>query len=142
MTTVISWPRLARRGAALCGVIAALCCGGCYGATSAYVEADYPPVAIETYPHTYYEGRVVYLVGDRWYMRDGGGWYYYRSEPPVLYRYRAHYYPRPSYGYPARRYYGYGATRRAAPPARRAAPPARYVAPPAREVAPPAVRRR
>lgn len=133
---------LTRSGIALFGLLTALCTGGCYATTGAYVEADYPPVAIETYPHTYYEGRVVYLVDDRWYVRDNGGWYYYRSEPRVLYRYRTHYYPRPAYGYPVRRHYGYGAARRAAPPARRAAPPAREVAPPAREVAPPAVRRR
>jgi hypothetical protein len=62
------------------------------------VTADTVPVNIETYPYTEYEGRRVYLWGDRWYYRSGNRWSYYRSEPETLRRYRA--------------------TRQAAPPAR------------------------
>ena len=106
---------------------------GCYGSTSAYVEA---PVGVEAYPRTYYGGRVVYLVGDRWYWRDRGAWVYFRTEPPPLYRYRMHY---RHYG-PARPHYYH---RHYHPPAdRRAAPPARHRAPPpVRRSAPPSWRR-
>jgi|GEM_PF-1506683 len=56
----------------------------------AYVEPVYyaPPPNIEVYPHTYYEGRVVYLVDGRWYTRHGSGWVYYRREPDYLQRER------------------------------------------------------
>jgi hypothetical protein len=76
---------------------------GCYATTDAYVDAEYPPVAIETYPHTYYDGQEAYLVGDRWYVHNGGGWVFYRTEPDYLYRYRTqnypHYYPAARRGY-------------------------------------------
>jgi hypothetical protein len=127
-----------------CGSTLLLLAGlaGCYGGTSAYVEADVP-VGVEAYPRTYYDGHVVYWGGDRWYAQDQGVWFYYRSEPPHLRRYRSywhgnyappprerHYY-RP---YPRRPY------RYAAPPGRRQAPPVRRSAPPVRRSAPPARR--
>jgi hypothetical protein len=103
--------------------------GGCVATTSAYVEAD-GPVDVEAYPQTYYGGRVVYWGGDRWYVRDRGAWFYYRSEPAYLYDYRARWrgYSAP----PVRHYYRpYRAPyyRRAAPPAPRALPPVRRSAP-------------
>jgi hypothetical protein len=60
--------------------------GGCYARarTNAVVTAEYVPPRVETYPSYHYEGRVVYLVGDRWYYRDGPHWVYYVHEPPVL----------------------------------------------------------
>lgn len=65
---------------------------GCYAeATGPDVEyeATAPAVDVEVYPHEYYEGHVVYLVGDHWYYRDGPRWVYYRHEPHVLYQRRA-----------------------------------------------------
>jgi hypothetical protein len=62
---------------------------GCLAHGSAYVEAD-APADIEVYPSTYYEGHTVYLVGDRWYVRDHDRWAYYSQEPAPLYRYRTH----------------------------------------------------
>ncbi|MEP7124987.1 MAG: hypothetical protein ABJE95_28920 [Byssovorax sp.] len=73
---------------------AAFLATGCYASagtsTVAYVETSEAPVEIdvETYPHTYYEGRTVYFYQDRWYYQDAGRWSYYRDEPPVLYRQR------------------------------------------------------
>jgi hypothetical protein len=66
--------------------------GGCYARahTGAVVTAEYVPPAVETYPSYYYEGRVVYLVGDRWYYRDGPYWVYYAHEPDVLVRRRVY----------------------------------------------------
>ncbi len=49
-----------------------------------YVEVTSAPVQIETYPHTVYDGRPVYLYQDRWYYREGGHWRYYRNDPPGL----------------------------------------------------------
>jgi hypothetical protein len=72
-------------------VIAALGLTGCYAHASTepvWVEADYTPARIEAYPHTVYEGRVVYLVNDHWYTRERGRWVYYRVEPEPLYRQR------------------------------------------------------
>jgi hypothetical protein len=66
---------------------------GCYaeaGAQPAYVEASAPPAELEVAPQTYYEGRTVYYVRDRWYAHDRGRWVYYRSEPQPLVRYRTH----------------------------------------------------
>jgi hypothetical protein len=50
--------------------------GGCYARarTGAVVTAEYVPPRVETYPSYEYEGRVVYLVGDRWY--------YHHAPPP------------------------------------------------------------
>ena len=53
------------------------------------VWVDSPPVNIETYPHEYYAGADVYLVGGRWYRRSGARWVVYRSEPVELGRRRA-----------------------------------------------------
>jgi hypothetical protein len=63
---------------------------GCYAeaTTGADVEYATPPVNVEVYPHDYYAGHVVYLVGDRWYYRDGPHWVYYQHEPDVLYQRR------------------------------------------------------
>lgn len=104
------------------GAVAALvvALGGCAVHASppvGYVEVTSGPVDVGGYPSTYYDGRNVYFVNDRWVYYDGGRWLYYVNEPPSLYRYR-HYYVRPAppaYSYP--RY----APRRQAPP--RAAPP-------------------
>ena len=118
--------------------VALLTLAGCYGTTSAYVVAD-APVGVEAYPSSYYDGRVVYWVGDRWYARDGDTWFYYRSEPTHLYDYRARWrgYSAPAPPRYYRPYHG-GAPRyrRSAPPARYAAPPVRNAAPPARHSAP------
>jgi hypothetical protein len=72
-------------------LVAALGLTGCYAhgrADAVWVEADYPPAQIDVYPHTVYEGRVVYLVNDHWYTRERGRWVYYRVEPEPLYRQR------------------------------------------------------
>ena len=54
-----------------------------------YVETTAAPVAdIDLYPSTIYEGRTVYLYGDRWYWREGSRWRYYGHEPPALAPYR------------------------------------------------------
>jgi len=95
---------------------------GCYaeaGAQPAYVVASAPPPAVDVAPTTYYEGRPVYYVNDRWYARDRGRWVYYRNEPPPLVRQRTHVAHAP---------------RAPEPP-----PPRRFVARP-RTDAPPAVR--
>lgn len=70
--------------------ILALALSGCYARarTGAVVTAEYVPPSIETYPSYYYDGRVVYLVGDRWYYRHGPHWVYYAREPDVLVRRR------------------------------------------------------
>jgi hypothetical protein len=52
------------------------------------VATDVPP-DITVYPHTVYEGRVVYLVNDHWYYRGPDRhWVYYRQVPPPLYERR------------------------------------------------------
>ncbi len=75
---------------AACVGLFATTLGGCYAeaTTGAVVTAEYVPPRVETYPSYYYEGRVVYLVGDHWYYRDGPHWVYYVNEPPVLVRRR------------------------------------------------------
>lgn len=89
-----------RSFALLVGVGAsAVFAAGCH----AYVEPETPaatyevtygdvPTNIEVYPHTYYEGRPVYLYQGRWYYQDGGRWAYYRNEPPPLMQYRQRHY--------------------------------------------------
>ena len=59
---------------------------GCYAEarTSGVVTAEYAPAHVEVYPSEYYDGRVVYLVGDRWYYQSGPHWVYYQREPAVL----------------------------------------------------------
>lgn len=78
-----------RRSLLIASVAGAL--SGCYAeaTTGADVEYAAPGVDVEVYPHEYYDGRVVYLVGDRWYYRDGPRWVYYRTEPQPLYERRA-----------------------------------------------------
>lgn len=131
------WAKWSRGILAILGLLAV---DGCVGHSAAYVEAEVP-VAVETYPRAYYDGQIVYWVGDRWYVRRNGIWFYYRTEPEYLYRYRygwrgGYYAPPPRRLYPGPYY------RRAAPPVRRYAPPARRYAPPARRYAPPAHRSR
>jgi hypothetical protein len=119
------------------GVAAAtVALGGCavYGQPVGYVGVTSAPYDVYGYPSTYYEGRTVYLVGDRWMYNDGGRWLYYVHEPPFLYRQRDSYrwpgystYPRyappayapPAYGQPAYRPPAHAppATRSHAPPA-------------------------
>jgi hypothetical protein len=111
-----------------------LALSGCYGTSSAFVEAEYVPAHVHTYPHAHYDGRVVYLIGDRWYVRDRGVWFYFRTEPSYLYRYRLRWYPGHRH-WPESPYHHH--YRRTVPPARHAAPPARHAAPPARQSAPP-----
>lgn len=115
-------------------VAAALCAAlsGCYAeaTTGADVEYAEPVANVEVYPHEYYDGHVVYLVGDRWYYHDGPRWVYYRSEPPVLYQRRVVVHEAPVVRERAE-------VRRAPPaPRRYSAPPARVApvrtAPPAR----------
>jgi hypothetical protein len=108
---------------------------GCYAEATTGADVEYetaaPAVDVEVYPHEYYEGHVVYLVGDHWYYRDGPRWVYYRHEPHVLYERRAVVRPGPVVRERAEV--------RRAPPAYRAAPPAYHrAAPPAyRRAAPP-----
>jgi hypothetical protein len=125
----------AHRAAVL--LVSMLGLSGCYGSSSGFVEAEYVPARVETYPHAHYQGRVVYLIGDRWYVRNGGVWFYYPTEPSYLYRYRLRWYPGHQHGLYGPYHHHY---RRSVPPARHAAPPARRIAPPARESAPPARR--
>lgn len=70
---------------------------GCYatahthayaGAEPVYVETDYIPVHVETYPRYEYAGRTVYLVDGHWYYRRGPRWVYFRDEPEELARRR------------------------------------------------------
>lgn len=63
---------------------------GCYAeaTTGAVARTQYVPAHVETYPSEYYDGRTVYLIGDRWYYHDGVGWVYYRHEPEPLVRRR------------------------------------------------------
>ena len=116
---------------------AAVFTGGCYHARTAYVggvEVAYDNDGYydyATYPHYWWDGRVVYLVGDRWYYRAPEGWVYFVSEPSDLYAYRRHYYG--TYGYSAPPAYGRPPPTRyySAPPAHRAPYRGPQVAPPA-----------
>ncbi len=112
---------------ALAGVLAmSAAVSGCtVQARPATYAVTSAPVAIESYPSDYYEGRQVYYYGDHWYYRDGGAWRYYHSEPTVLYQRRA----RPGPAYHAQ---PYNNGPRSAPPAYRPAPrSAPHAAPPA-----------
>lgn len=77
----------------MAGLSAALatCLPGCYASVEpAYAEADYVPADITTYPHTYYEGRDVYFVNDRYYYQGPEHhWVYYRTAPRPLVERRA-----------------------------------------------------
>jgi len=102
---------------------------GCYASVSsepAYVETTYEPVRVYSRPYTTYDGRVVYLVDDRWYYNDGGTWFYYRREPAPLIERRVYLREQAP---PVRRH----RHRHYAPPARRDNAPA-YVVPRARRV--------
>jgi hypothetical protein len=48
------------------------------------------PARIEYYPHTYYQGRPAYLVGERWYYHTRERWVVFREEPAHLREYRMH----------------------------------------------------
>jgi len=56
------------------------------------VEVTSAPYDIETYPHTVYEGRTVYLYNGGWYYHDNGRWARYRNEPGQLREYRQRHY--------------------------------------------------
>lgn len=76
-------------------LVATIALGGCHATTYSaepvgYVELTAAPFDAELYPHTYYEGRVVYYVNDRWMYLDRGRWAYYQREPPALYRHRTY----------------------------------------------------
>ena len=50
---------------------------------------DYPPDGyIATTAPVYFEGRPMYWYGNRWSYREGGRWYHYDREPPMLYQRR------------------------------------------------------
>ncbi len=53
-----------------------------------YVDA--PPLDLGQYHHESYDGRDVYLVGDRWVYQVDGRWVTYRHEPPPLKGRRPH----------------------------------------------------
>jgi hypothetical protein len=116
-----------RRLIATTAVVSLLTLSGC--ASTAYVGAEVP-VNVEHYPSTYYDGRVVYWTGDRWYTYRNGVRVYYHSEPYYLRQYRGHwrgdyYRPAPRYyrrHYDHRRYHQNPRYRREAPPARSVAP--------------------
>jgi hypothetical protein len=106
---------------------------GCYASVSsepAYVETTHEPVHVYSRPYTRYDGRVVYLVDDRWYYRDGPTWYYYRTEPAPLVERRVYLREHPTVVAPPVRRQRH---RHYAPPARRDNAPA-YIVPPARRV--------
>jgi hypothetical protein len=124
------WTQQVRRAV---GVAAIACSAvflfGCYatvqpagyvdGVAVYYDDAGY--YDYETYPRYVWNGRYVYLVGDRWYYRSPGGWAYFHSEPPGLYHHRHGYYS--GYGYAAPPPYGAPHHyRRWAPPPRRPPP--------------------
>jgi hypothetical protein len=94
----------------------------------AYVGVEYVPPDYAHYPHTYYDDRVTYYIGGRWYTRRDGGWVYFREEPPELYRYRRHVEQAPR-AYPRRNHERHEHRRHE----RESAPPA-YSAPPADRV--------
>src|SRR5438093_862908 len=90
--------------------VTALPLAGCYASTYpepavVYVSLTAAPADLSAYPRTYYDGRVVYLVNDRWIYRDGGRWAYYQRDPAPLYRQRAYIQQAP----PAYRAYPQGA---------------------------------
>jgi hypothetical protein len=87
----------------------------------ATVYAGDVPVDIYAYPHVYYDGSYVYLVGDRWYYPTERGWVVLRGEPPQLYRYRTTYVQRAPSAYPG--YYRGYERRQYAPPAPYGYPP-------------------
>lgn len=131
-----------------CVMMCALAFAGC-GASVGYAEVTSTPYDVYGYPYGYYDGRVVYLVGDRWMYQDGPTWFYYRTPPPGLVHgpiYPPTYYSAPHYG----GYGGYGHSvapppysggHRARPYIQQAPPaPPAMRAPPARQVAPPARR--
>jgi len=92
---------------------------GCYaeaGARPAYVEAS-APAHYEVAPQTYYQGRTVYYVNDRWYARDRGRWVYYRNEPQPLVRQRTHVQRAPRAPEPAHEHRFVARPRTEAPPA-------------------------
>ena len=101
-TRARSWARLASFA-----VFAIVACG-CYvearPAPPLYgysmVYADDVPYGIETYPHVWYHGQWVYLVGGRWYCATTSGWVVFVDEPYELHHHREVYWgphpgPRP-----------------------------------------------
>jgi hypothetical protein len=50
----------------------------------AYARAESVPADITARPHVVYQGRLVYWVNERWYVRNGQDWVYYVDPPPAL----------------------------------------------------------
>jgi hypothetical protein len=65
-------------------------CAAPVGPDPVYAEAAYVPSDIASYPHTLYQGQLVYLVNDHWYYRNGSRWVYYQREPDVLVQQRTY----------------------------------------------------
>jgi hypothetical protein len=120
---------------------AVLTLSGCYASVSSepsYAEAYYAPPGVYARPRATYDGRVVYLVDDRWYFYDRGRWFFYTAEPQPLYRERIivrerpvvrhrHQVHRPPPAYERRREYRRRFHYDHAPASPRVAPPARRV---------------
>jgi hypothetical protein len=88
-------------------LVSVVALGGCYATARtepAYVETTGATVEYDAYPHTVYEGRTVYYVGNRWGWRERGGWRYYDSEPVQLRRHRETYVRRAPTRYEERRH--------------------------------------
>jgi len=147
--------RFVHRIVGLALVAGAAVLGGCYyhartgyvgGVEVVYDDSGYYDYS--TYPQYSWNGRIVYLVGDRWYYRSPNGWAYFATEPYDLYGYRRHYYSNygyvapPAYGRPPPTHY-YSAPPAYRPPPTYRSPPPTYQAPPTYrgpQVAPPAPR--
>jgi hypothetical protein len=88
-----------------------LAIGGCAASVEpeapvGYTQVTYAPIpvadsTIESYPHTWYENRPVYLVNGRWWYRDGSRWAYYTREPDHLRHTRRYVQEAPPAGPPA-----------------------------------------
>ncbi len=77
-------------------IVAALALGGCTlragpPVVTGGVTVESAPIDVDVYPHVYYDGQWVYLVGDRWYHRGAHGWIVVGREPAALYHHRLYY---------------------------------------------------
>ena len=100
---------VARGGAAVLAAVAMLGGTGCeatlhtpravitYDTGDYFVRSDLVPPDIWAYPHVFYGGASVYLVGGRWYYPTTRGWRAMRSEPVELGRQRTRIYASPQY---------------------------------------------
>jgi hypothetical protein len=96
----------------LLAAIAALILGASCVPVGVGVDYDdglgYPPDAyVATAVPYYYGGVPYYWYGGHWFLRDGGGWHGYRSEPGFLHGARPIASARMNYGRGA--YYGHAA---------------------------------